>query len=202
MTKQQRQGTNMPSNTIELTEENVPQRIARIARIAEIVAIIGMALIIITQVYAAYLVAIASPEIDALIRENFDAAGNGLTITTATRVATFVINQFPLLFGFWALYAARKLFRGYREGRIFTSGAADRLSSVGWAVFLLAPAYLVANTASILVLTMLNETGNHRFAISIDESDIFALVFGLLIVVVGRILHEAAILSNENKSFI
>ena len=187
---------------VDASHKQVHGRITTLARIAEIAAIVGFILLVGAQVYYGYLVITGSAETDALIRDSFGEDAAALTITPLTRILTYLINLAPVIVGLFGLCAAQQLFYGYRQGRIFTSDAANRLTNVGWAVFLLAPFYIVANTASVLVLTMYSGPGQHRLSLSFDEGDIFALVFGLLIVVVGRILHEAALISEENKSFV
>lgn len=180
----------------------VPPHIRKLARIAQIAAVLGIVSIVLSILYSGYLVLTGAPHLDEIIHKELAVGGLTGTITPLTRWLAFLLGLLPLASGLLGLCFASELFAGYRKGEIFTAAAANRLSAVGWAVVLLAPAYILSNSASVLVLTMLNEPGARHFTVEIDEGDIFALVFGLLIVVVGRILHEAAKMADENKSFV
>ncbi len=180
----------------------VPRRIYTLARIAEIAAILALIALELSFFYIGYLAFVGGPVFDAMLRSAQIPEAMLQDLTMTTRLLTFFINMVPMALGMFGLFTAQQLFRGYRKGQIFTTRAADTLTVIGWTVVLLGPAYILANTLTVLLLTMHSGPGGRQLNLSMDEGDIFAIVFGLLIVVVGRILAEAAKIADENKSFV
>lgn len=66
------------------------------------------------------------------------------------------------------------------------------VAPISTVVEMLAVGYLarIANPAKVVV------------DVSLDDGDIYAIVFGLLILVVGHVMYEAVKLFDENKSFV
>ena len=109
--------------------------------------------------------------------------------------------------GLWFCCVAFTLFRGFRTGGVFTLNAALRLRKIGWLVFLLSPVSTLSETLGSLALTCLSNCGNEiadnvAITISLNDTGVYALVIGLLIVAVGHIFVEAVRLSEENNSFV
>ena len=215
---------------ISSTEKEVPDKIRSLAYTAQVIAIIGIVLIIGLMMKSFY-TAIIDPdelgEIMSFVRENIgespdfkDAVANGIisyplprSYTLEFRAIFFVIPLLSSFLGLYALLYALRLFRGYRGGNIFTETSANRLVRIGWLVVLIAPVTsleeywilkaILITPSPVSILT--NYNGHDLTLISIvgvDELDAFAIVIGLLIVLVGRILSEATKISEENRSFI
>ncbi len=181
---------------------HVPRRIYTLAGIAEIAAILALIALELAFFYIGYLAFVGGPEFDAMLRSEVITQAMLQDLSVTTRRLTFFVNMIPMAIGMVGLFMAQLLFRGYRKGQIFTTGAAETLTCIGWSVVLLGPAYMLANTLTVLLLTMHSGPGARQLNLSMDEGDVFAIVFGLLIVVVGRILAEAAKIADENKSFV
>ena len=99
------------------------------------------------------------------------------------------------------------LFRGFRRGGVFNLQSALRLRKIGWIIFALAPVSMLSEALGTLAVTCLSNCGNDiaddvRISVSFDDTDVYALVIGLLIVAVGHIFVEAVRLSDENEAFI
>lgn len=205
-------------------------RIRSLARAADIVTLIGMALIVWYSAEAAYTMIFAPVEYDEILAfaysilstdpgfaAIFEAGQQKYPTPESYSVLARLIvllssNLFNLL-ALYALYWARELFRGYGRGEIFTEASAMRLGRVGWMITLLAPVGFVANfgvlkTIVVAAAPMADAVsfGAADLAIlvyiGVGELDAFAIVIGLLIVLVGRILSEASKISDENRSFI
>lgn len=113
----------------------------------------------------------------------------------------------PDALGLWFCCVAFVLFRGFRNNGVFTIDAALRLRKIGWLIFLLAPVTTVSETLGGLILTCMNNCRNEIaddvvISVSLEDTDIFALVIGLLIVAVGHIFVEAVRVSEENDAFV
>lgn len=178
------------------------RRIEGLARAAEIASIVALVVLSASIAYLMVLLAANPDRLDALLRRELLPAGADMTPTTATRAIAFGLGLVEILVGLFALDRARRLFRGYRAGEILTAAAAERLGTIGWAVFALAPVSILSRAGAVLALTVMNEPGARHLSVSLREGDVLAIVFGLLLVVVARILAEAALVAEENKAFV
>jgi Protein of unknown function (DUF2975) len=109
-----------------------------------------------------------------------------------------------LLCHIFALWSGFQLFSGYRRGEIFTQRAASYLSRIGWALFASAPlSFFVHATLSKLVSEP-SQTGGAAISmpLSISDVDFSSIAFGLIAIIIGRVLGEAAKLSEENRLFV
>ncbi|WP_020591756.1 DUF2975 domain-containing protein [Kiloniella laminariae] len=212
------------------TAEGVPDKIRSLARTAQIIAIIGITLIIWLMIES-FRTAVISPdeiaEIMSFVRENIgespdfkEAVANGIigyplppSYSLEFRALFFIIPLLSSFLGLYALFYALRLFRGYRRGNIFTETSANRLARIGWSVVLLAPVTsleeywilkaILVTPSPLSILTSYNGHDLTLFSIvGVEQLDAFAIVIGLLMVLVGRILREATKISEENQSFI
>lgn len=120
----------------------------------------------------------------------------------AVRVLLFAIavaSMFPGVIGFCV---ATELFSSFSKGEVFTSDASEKISLIGWALVALPLANTVGNLLVSGILFLFKTTGKVSFSIDFDDGDLMAVVFGLLFVILGRVMKEATKLSEENKQFI
>ncbi|MCI4662431.1 MAG: DUF2975 domain-containing protein [Neomegalonema sp.] len=184
----------------KMTQKSGRSRVYRLARFGEIIAILGMVVIAGAIAYQLYLMAANDPQIDAPLRAALEPQGIVGVVTPLVRRSAYFLWVLMPLVGLIGLNHTRRLFRGYQRDEIFTPEAANRLSSVGWAVMALSPVATLADTLVVYLYSA--AAGDAKGTISIDDTDIFAIVFGLLLVVVGRVFHEAARIAQENKEFV
>jgi hypothetical protein len=102
----------------------------------------------------------------------------------------------------FAFTAAWLLFRGYRQGEIFTSSAAKRLTQIGYAILAMAPANLIMKIMMTRMMANTSMPETITFAFTLSDFDFTAVGFGLLAIIIGRVLGEAAKLSEENRLFV
>ena len=177
-------------------------KITNIARAAEIAALMGMLIIAAVFFFTVYVLVANGVQADAQIVDKFLAEGTKASFTTSQRLmgaALMLLSDFLGLFG---LYTARKLFTGYQAGEVFTELAATRLRTIGWVVVLLAPISQISQTIGVFYFTRIADPGRFRVNISLEDTDVYAIVFGLLIVVIGYVMYEAVRIAEENKSFV
>jgi Protein of unknown function (DUF2975) len=102
-----------------------------------------------------------------------------------------------------ALFMGWQLFRGYRRGDIFTVAAANRLNWIGWIILATAP---VGVFTRIMLGRMISGSvqGSTGFSMAFSPADIdvTSIAFGLLAMIVGRVLGEAVKVAEENRSFV
>ena len=178
------------------------KRIKSLARYACVFSVLGVIISIGTIAYYSVLMFMDTQAVDAAIREEFAAAGRAITINGVSRALTFMFEITPVLIGVYIFSQAIQLFREYMSGRVFTFEAAKKLNKIGWAVAALAPLEILSETLAVLALTIYNPPGQRQLSIGISETEIYAIILGLLLVTLAKILHEAAVISEENQAII
>jgi hypothetical protein len=129
--------------------------------------------------------------------------GPPLPITAAARQLMVYLMVMPVLCQSFALWMGLQLFRGYRNGEIFTQSAALRLNRIGWAIFAMLPVGLLMKVMlSRLLATGHQPADNLSLHFSIADIDVASIAFGLMAIIIGKVLGEAAKLSEENRLFV
>ncbi len=109
--------------------------------------------------------------------------------------------------GLWLCCVAFALFKGFRDFGVFTRDAAQRLRKIGWIIFAFSPVSIFSGGVGTVAVSCLYNCAdgiedNVRLSVSLDDTDVYAIVIGLLIVAVGHIFVEAVRLSEENEAFV
>lgn len=130
------------------------------------------------------------------------STGLAMPLTPLQRTIGFLLSIAADLPGIAGILIAMKLFERLRHSPVFTSQTANSLRQIGWCVVLLMPFSQFSHTMSTAYLTHVISPGRLNIDIEINSGDVFALVFGLVIVLLGHMMFEAANMSEENKSFI
>jgi hypothetical protein len=110
-----------------------------------------------------------------------------------------LIMALPILVQSLALWTGLQLFRGYRRGEIFTLHAAHLLTRIGWIIFAMAPMGLLMK---FLLGRLMNSAPGMSMAVGITDLDFSSIAFGLLAILIGKVLAEAVRLAQENEMFI
>lgn len=214
----------------ESERDRATSRIRSWARGAEVITLIGLAVVVwycADAVYSlmfeaaedeellkfVYTFLEASPEFAPVFEAGQEKYPAPDSYSLLARSIILLSSNFINVLVFFALYWARELFRGYRRGEIFTDASALRLARIGWMIALLAPVGFISNYVLLKTLVVAAAPGDAALSfgapdlaliayISFSELDAFAIVIGLLIVLVGRILSEATKISDENRSFV
>jgi hypothetical protein len=85
---------------------------------------------------------------------------------------------------------------------VFIPVTALRLRRIGWLIVALSPASILANTLGAALLACWKTGDELEISIGIDSTDIYAIVIGLLLAVVSRIMLEAIRIYDENGAFV
>lgn len=177
-------------------------RIKRISKYAELFSCVGIGAAVSAFAFFIYLAIFDTSKFDLLLRENLVGRDIPVTIDGTSRSLIFTVGLFSVFLALCVFENARRLFAAFRGGRVFTFEVAKRISRIGWAIFAIAPVAVLSRTLNTIVLTFGNTEGQRQLSIGFNHTDIYAIVVGLMLVTLGRILHEATIISNENKSFV
>lgn len=124
------------------------------------------------------------------------------SLTPLAYWGSFAAAWLPLGLALACLWLTTRLFLGYARGEILTTAAARRLSGIGGFLLATVVASFLARTLAVLALTWENPPGERQLAFSLSSNDFGLMVLGLLLMVVGWILAEAARIAEENRQFV
>jgi Protein of unknown function (DUF2975) len=103
----------------------------------------------------------------------------------------------------FALWVGMLLFRGYRRGEIFARSSAKLLTRIGWALFAQTPICMAITFMLGRVLANTSQPGAElSLSFNVTNVDLGPIAFGLLAVLIGKVLGEAVRLAEENEMFI
>ncbi|GAB1479067.1 hypothetical protein MASR2M74_16260 [Paracoccaceae bacterium] len=132
----------------------------------------------------------------------FAGLPEGTRLTPWKSTAVLAIGAIALVPILMALWQMRGLFARYRRGEILTAACAAHIRRTGSALALLALAQVLIRPLQILVLTADNPAGQKILAISLSSEVLWLALAGGLLVVIGRVMAEAARVAEENAGFI
>lgn len=121
-----------------------------------------------------------------------------LTATAAVTAALLTVSL-PLMWGLWEL---KGLFQGYAAGRIFTVEAAGRLRRCGYALTAAAAKTAVGSTLLSAALSIDMPAGRRSLVLSLSSDDLILLLIGGTVLVIARVMAEAARIAEDNAGFV
>jgi len=187
------------------TLHQLPSSTRRVLTFGQVLIALALLLFAVTVTYLLVTVASVGDKphlIDDGIRvelEGFEYEGN---IGTPMRFFSIALMFFSSLPGIFALWVTFGLFAAYRRGEVFTVRSAKRLNLIGWLIFALAPVSILAGLIANAAFAHWAEPGDVSVNLSFEEGDIYALIFGLLVVIVSHAMKQAVSISEENKEFV
>lgn len=114
-------------------------------------------------------------------------------------LAASLLPASVILFALWQMWS---LFGCFAQGELLARRPAMHLRRLGLGLCTLAAAQPLGHTLAILALTFGNPVGERRLAFSLSSDHYLALLFGLLLLALAQVLHEAARVADENAEFI
>jgi Protein of unknown function (DUF2975) len=123
-----------------------------------------------------------------------------ITPFQATLVAAIgVLATYPLVATFLGM---RRLFGRYRRGEILSDACAGDVLRIGQALFAVAAMTVLVPTLQTLILTWGNAPGGRILSIGLDGSTLGFLLSGGLLIVIGWVMREAAVVAEDAKGFV
>jgi len=113
--------------------------------------------------------------------------------------AALTVAALPALWGLWSL---KRLFQGYAAGAIFTVAAARQLRQCALALMVLGLETPFCSMLLSLALSFDLPPGSRSLVLSLSSNDLTLLIIGGLLLVIARIMGEAARLAEENAGFV
>lgn len=118
------------------------------------------------------------------------------------RAAGAAISLLPVALLMAGLWQARRFFRLFAAGQVFTADAVRCLRRfAGWVMVSVA-ARVVAGAALSVVLTVLNPAGMRHLAIGVSSDLVLALLFAGMVWVMAAVIGLGQALAEENATFI
>ncbi len=194
----------MANITISANNENRSSvlRIERLSAAGQWVTTLGLGVVTALVLTGGYLLVFEPAQFDraaasVLVPDNVQAR-----FSAGLRGAVFLILLPVIALAVFWLLRARRLFIVFRRGEILTEETALLFVQIGRALVALMPVSIVIRTLGGLLATLNAGVGNRQLAIGLGSEQLMALVLGLLLVVVGRILKEATRISDDHRLII
>lgn len=184
----------MPTNP----HPELPLRIQRVSRFLDVTCLL---LIVALPLIVAVYWGVADPK-TLVVRANLSPDAIHSTLLPWQRLTAGFMAEIPLcllLMGFWH---ARKCFRLFASGHVFTTEAMlclHRFSS--WAMAS-AIASIICSPVSSVLMTLQNPPGLRYLAIGISTDQVFLLLFAAVVWLMAGVIRQGQILADENAQFI
>jgi hypothetical protein len=125
-----------------------------------------------------------------------------ITLTLGARAAALVVSFAYVGLMALALWTVAGLFAAFAAGAIFVPETGKRLRRLG--VLLLAFAVLSPFVRAVigLIVTIGNEAGQRMIALSISSQDVIVALIAALLIVLGHIMAEAALIAEDNRQIV
>lgn len=183
------------STLSEITDSQRIQRLSRFLAAACLVLMIVLPIAVL--IYWAW----ASPT-ELAQRVNLPAGAIQEPLLAWQRVLAILITEVPLALLMIGLWQARKCFKLFVLGQIFTAEAVRCLRRfAGWVMVSVAAGF-VASTALSVLLTLHNPPGMRHVALSIGSDQIFTLLFAGMVWLMAAVISQGQALAEENATFI
>lgn len=115
-------------------------------------------------------------------------------------IAVFAVLFLTALPVFYALNAARRMFRGFAKQGAFTGEAADELQRLALGLF---AAALMEPFGAIGLTAVLSAAGAaHGVAVTFSIDQLWLALFGLVILGLAKVMREAAVMADEHARII
>lgn len=118
---------------------------------------------------------------------------------STTLFAALFLATAPLLWGLWRL---SKMFAAFGLGRVFTVSAAQEFERFCWALAATAFAQPLASAFFGIVLRMSGFPLRPSVTVYLSSTDLVALLLGVALAVVAKVMRMAAHLAQENSEYV
>jgi hypothetical protein len=184
------------------TDNSHMQNIVKYSRWGELATTIasGLVVMFLAGVAGSILLGKPFPTSDIISELDLEDAADTLTIPQAAGGAACLF--FAEFLGLMMIWTARKMFIGFRKGGVFTPQAAAQLRRVGLLILALAPLSILSETLGNFILTLWVTGDRISINLGFNDTDVYAIVIGLVITAVSQIMLEAVRISDENNAFV
>jgi hypothetical protein len=130
-------------------------------------------------------------------------AGSALiTVTPMVRLMGFALTSLHLTILFWGLWAARALFWHFSAGRVFEPQNGVLLRRFGKALLIYAALTPFVDSLALLIVTAYNPPGEKMIGFGLSDHEIVLALVGVLILVTGSVMADAARMADDNRQIV
>ncbi len=138
----------------------------------------------------------------SFLKKSATSGSSVYVLTPITRTLSLVVAALPMAGLLYVLFQVRCLFTGYLSNDVFSSSAAHRLENIGIMILCLVPLRIVSNSLIVLLATFHNPPGQHQFSVSFGSPEFLLLIFGGMIMAIGWVMHQAALMAEDYRQII
>jgi Protein of unknown function (DUF2975) len=125
-----------------------------------------------------------------------------LQLDLGSRLWGLAASMVPTSVSLFALWQMWSLFGCFGQGELLARRPAQHLRRLGLGLCALAAAQPLGHTLGILAVTWGNPVGERQLWFGLSSDHYLALLFGLLLLALAQVLHEAARVADENAEFV
>lgn len=125
-----------------------------------------------------------------------------LQLDLGSRLWGLAASMLPTGASLFALWQMWSLFGCFAQGELLARRPAQHLRRLAFGLCALAAAQPLGQTLAILALTWGNPKGERQLWLGLSSDHYLALLFGLLLLALAQVLHEAARVAEENAEFV
>jgi len=187
-----------------MTQENpsVSAKITRITYFGEWAATLALLLMAALLAYIFYQLTTETFEITDDIRDSLDLGPEFNGFSGFQIGSILAIQMTSLMLGMGMILTIRRLFIGIRKIGVFVPQTAQRLRIIGWVIIAMAPVSILSEFGVYVLVQMWANSNLASMQLSFDDTDVYAIVIGLVLVVVSHIMLEAIRIYDENGAFV
>jgi len=180
----------------------LPASSHRLLIVGQLLILAGLSIFCCAMIYEFVISIKGGEEVDRMIKENFVQQSYEGSYPRGMRLLSATLLPLSSITGILAMVFSLRLFGAYRRGEIFTSLSARRLRIIGWLIVLIAPIDMFVRTLGIAIYSAWAKPGKVNISAEFSEGEVYALVFGLLIVIVAQVMVKAIEISEENEAIV
>ncbi|HGG65427.1 MAG TPA: DUF2975 domain-containing protein [Rhodobacteraceae bacterium] len=188
----------------DMTQENpsVSAKIIRITYFGEWAASLALLMMVALLAYIFYQLTTQTFEITDDIRNALELGAEFNGFSGFQTGAILAVQLTSLMLGMVMIFTIRRLFIGIRKIGVFVPQTARRLRIIGWVIIAMAPVSILSEFVVYALVQMWANSNLAAMQLSFDDTDVYAIVIGLVLVVVGHIMLEAIRIYDENGAFV
>ncbi|HPH06171.1 MAG TPA: DUF2975 domain-containing protein [Methylotenera sp.] len=191
--------TNCETNQMNI--QNNKQHPQHIYRLSQFMSTFCLMLIIVLPVAVAVFWTFAETETLA-IRVNLPLEAVQGSLRSWQRTLGCVLSEIPLALLLIGVWEARKCFRLFTRGTVFTPEAVYYLKSFsGWSMASVI-AEFICGTAISTILTLENPNGARSLILNLDSDQVLLLFFAGLVWLMADVISQGQTIAEENSKFI
>jgi Protein of unknown function (DUF2975) len=178
-----------------------PGNARRIQRLSRLLASACLLLIIVLPVAVLIYWTLADAG-ELAVRGNLPTRAIQAPLQMWQRIAGALVTEVPLTLLMAGLWQARRCFKLFAAGRVFTADAVHCLRRFAAWVMISVVAGIAAGAAISVLLTLHNPPNMRHLAVAIGSDHIFTLFFAGMVWLMAAVISQGQTLAEENATFI